>query len=217
MLEKFEFEAHEIRTLVEGGDPWFVATDVARALGYVNPRDAIRKHVDEDDKGVAFCDTLGGRQRTATVNESGLYALIFGSKKEEARRFKRWVTSEVLPTIRKTGGYVRPDATADQLASLAEEIAKLRSEAVPPLMMWRSAEENAGGYLLSDVAKSMGVPVRLLRAAMIEDQFLIPDDAGSQRRYKPTRRMRELGYLALSSGVVHVTRAGAEFLRSEYA
>lgn len=84
---------------------WFVGKDVATALGYSNARDALVKHVEAEDKGVAKCDTLGGKQDLVIVNESGLYSLIFGSRMENARRFKHWVTSEVLPAIRKTGHF----------------------------------------------------------------------------------------------------------------
>ena len=80
--------------------------DVAKALGYSNVRDALSKHVDSEDKGVAKCDTLGGAQKFTLINESGLYSLILSSKLEQATEFKRWVTSEVLPQIRMTGGYI---------------------------------------------------------------------------------------------------------------
>ena len=97
----------EIRTMTdEKGEPWFVGKDVAKMLGYKNVPDAIGKHVDIEDKGVAKCDTLGGNQKTTIVNESGLYSLILSSKLPQAKAFKRWVTSEVLPQIRKTGGYI---------------------------------------------------------------------------------------------------------------
>lgn len=98
-------EFGDMRTVTIDDEPWFVGKDVAEALGYSNARDALSKHVDKEDKGVAKCDTPGGKQDLSIINESGLYALIFGSKLESAKRFKRWVTSEVLPTIRKTGGY----------------------------------------------------------------------------------------------------------------
>ena len=98
-------EFGDIRTTVIDGDPWFVGKDVASALGYTNNRKALADHVDADDKGVTKCDTLGGTQELAIINESGLYALAFGSKLESAKRFKRWVTSEVLPAIRKNGTY----------------------------------------------------------------------------------------------------------------
>lgn len=98
-------EFGQVRTTTINGEPWFVGKDVADILGYSNPRDAISKHVDDEDKGVANCDTLGGRQTLSIINESGLYALIIGSKLPTAKKFKRWVTSEVLPSIRKTGSY----------------------------------------------------------------------------------------------------------------
>ena len=107
-LAVFSFDNHEIRTVTdEHGEAWFVANDVCAALELTNPRKALADHVDPDD--VTQSDTtynLGRKQLTNHVNESGLYALIFGSRKESAKRFKRWVTSEVLPAIRKDGYYV---------------------------------------------------------------------------------------------------------------
>lgn len=106
-LEIFKNEEFgEIRTVTIDEEPWFVGKDVANALGYSNTRDAITKHVDDEDKGVAKCDTPSGKQNMSIINESGLYALIFGSKLESANRFKHWVTSEVLPSIRKHGAYM---------------------------------------------------------------------------------------------------------------
>lgn len=102
-------EFGEIRTVEIGNEPWFVGKDVADILGYSNPRDAISKHVDDEDKGVANCDTLGGRQTLSIINESGLYSLVLSSKLPTAKKFKRWVTSEVLPSIRKHGAYMTPE------------------------------------------------------------------------------------------------------------
>lgn len=99
-------EFGSIRTLQKDGEPWFVGKDVAAALGYSNPRKAIADHVDEEDKGVTNCYTLGGNQNMTIINESGLYSLILSSKLPTAKKFKHWVTSEVLPSIRKTGGYI---------------------------------------------------------------------------------------------------------------
>ena len=105
-LEIFKNEEFgEIRTITINNEPWFVNKDVAFVLGYSNPRDAISKHVDVEDKGVAKCDTLGGSQDLTVINESGLYSLILSSKLPTAKKFKHWVTSEVLPTIRKHGAY----------------------------------------------------------------------------------------------------------------
>lgn len=105
-LKIFENEEFgSIRTVTRDGEVWFVGKDVAEALGFTNSRDAIATHVFDDDKGVEIIDTLGGKQKMTAINESGLYALVFGSRLESAKRFKRWVTSEVLPAIRKTGSY----------------------------------------------------------------------------------------------------------------
>lgn len=98
----------EVRTTVINGEPWFVGKDVAEVLGYSQTAKAIREHVDEDDKGVSVLDTPGGKQSTIIINESGLYSLILSSKLPQAKEFKRWVTSEVLPQIRKSAvGYPR--------------------------------------------------------------------------------------------------------------
>lgn len=100
-------EFGEIRTVVINAEPWFVGKDIAEVLGYSNSRKAILDHVDDEDKidGVTIRDSIGRDQAAVVINESGLYALIFGSKMASAKRFKHWVTSEVLPQIRKNGSY----------------------------------------------------------------------------------------------------------------
>lgn len=103
------FEKHEVRVCVDdAGQPWFNANDVCTVLEFGNPRQAVESHVDAEDVQKLDSLTLGGRQRQNHVNESGLYALILGSTKVAAKRFKRWVTSEVLPSIRRTGTYTMP-------------------------------------------------------------------------------------------------------------
>ena len=102
------FKSHEfgeIRTTIQNGEPWFVAADVCKALDIENNRKATNR-LDDDEKGVTSSDTLGGKQKLTIVNEAGLYTLVLGSRKPEAKAFKRWITHEVLPTIRRTGGYV---------------------------------------------------------------------------------------------------------------
>lgn len=123
IFENAEFGS--IRTLELNCEPWFVGKDVAEILGYSNPRKALSDHVDAEDKGVTKCDTLGGKQELTTINESGLYSLILSSKLPNAKQFKRWVTSEVLPAIRKTGTYTAPKAQGTN-----ETTAKLRAEAM---------------------------------------------------------------------------------------
>lgn len=103
----FSFDSLDVRVVDRGGNPWFVATDVCSVLSVSNTSDVLRR-LDDDEKGVVSIDTLGGRQDMAAVNESGLYSMVLGSRKPEAKRFKKWVTSEVLPAIRKTGSYSAP-------------------------------------------------------------------------------------------------------------
>ena len=111
VFQNEEFGA--VRTMTINGEPYFVGKDVADILGYTDTAKAIRVHVDEEDKGVDEMDTPGGKQKTVFINESGLYSLILSSKLPTAKRFKRWVTSEVLPTIRKHGVYVVDEILQD--------------------------------------------------------------------------------------------------------
>ena len=108
----FQFDTHALRVQIdEAGQPWFNANDVCSALEFTNPHKAVADHVDADDLTKReVIDILGRQQRANFINESGLYALILGSTKDAAKRFQRWVTSEVLPAIRKTGSYAVPGA-----------------------------------------------------------------------------------------------------------
>ena len=139
-----------VRTVEIDGVIWFVAVDVATILGYSNPRDAIKKHVDDEDKGVAKCDTLGGLQDLTIINESGLYSLILSSKMPKAKDFKRWVTSEVLPALRKCGFYSlvgnpdpaepldeeRPtkETTAHEYLKIAQIVASCKADRLPMVL-----------------------------------------------------------------------------------
>ena len=128
-------EFGQVRTLTIEEEPWFVGKDVAVALGYESPRAAVSKKVDPEDKGVSEMETPSGKQQMTIINESGLYALIFGSKLESAKRFKHWVTHEVLPAIRKTGSYsIIPKAralTTDDYMKAAQLAATCRNERLP--------------------------------------------------------------------------------------
>lgn len=123
-------EFGEIRTIEVNNEPYFVGNDVAKALGYSNPQKAVRDHVDEDDRtNRSVTDALGRKQDTAIINESGLYSLILSSKLEGAKKFKRWVTSEVLPSIRKNGRYdvAVPKSFAEALRLAAEQQEKIEA------------------------------------------------------------------------------------------
>lgn len=125
-------EFGEIRTVVINGEPWFVGRDVAVALGYAKPQNAVRDNVEEDDaRKRGITDTIGREQKTVIINESGLYSLIFGSKLESAKKFKKWVTSEVLPSIRKTGTYGQarlPMTIPEQIQIIAQGYGELHEE-----------------------------------------------------------------------------------------
>ena len=121
-LQAFAFDSHAVRVVMKDDAPWFVAKDVCACLEIRNNRDALSR-VDQEDKGVALIDTLGGQQEMAVINESGLYTLLLRcdgavSPGKPAHTFRRWLTSEVLPSIRKTGGYAAPGSQADRMDRL---------------------------------------------------------------------------------------------------
>ena len=117
----------DIRAIEKDGEPWFVGKDVAVALGYTNTRKAIADHVDDEDKGVTKCDTLGGEQNITIINESGLYSLVLSSKLPSAKQFKHWVTAEVLPSIRRHGAYAMAPTIEKIIASPEFGIALLKN------------------------------------------------------------------------------------------
>lgn len=121
-------EFGSVRTVTIDNEPWFVGKDVAEALRYANPLKAIRDHIDDEDKGVNDSFTPGGIQKIIIINESGLYSLVLSSKLESAKRFKRWITSEVIPSIRKHGAYMTQDVLKECLCNpraVAELLTKL--------------------------------------------------------------------------------------------
>lgn len=158
-----------IRTIIINGEPYFVGKDVATALGYLKPQNAIAKHVDEDDSlKWGIIDSMRRNQDTTVINESGLYSLIFGSKLDSAKDFKRWVTSEVLPSIRKHGIYAtedtietmlnNPDTMIRVLTELKEEreqrilLQKENASLLPDAEMARDIIKYSGLYTLKEVA-----------------------------------------------------------------
>lgn len=120
-LQLFNFESLPVRTLIIDKEPYFVGKDVAEILGYTRTDNAIRNHVDEEDKLTHQFSASGQNRNMLIINESGLYSLIFASKLESAKKFKRWVTSEVLPSLRKTGSYQsKPLTTSEQIQLIAQ-------------------------------------------------------------------------------------------------
>lgn len=157
---QFQFDNQNIRVITDdNGEPWFNANEICDVLGYGNPRQAVDSHVDADDvQKMDAIDSMGRKQLANHVNESGMYALIFGSTKDEAKRFKRWVTHEVLPTIRKTGGYSHPKPPQPRQATLT------RNQIAAGILLLRSAAEDLklapsavlGGY--QRLETQLGVP-----------------------------------------------------------
>ena len=153
-------EFGSVRTTMVDDEPWFVGKDVATALGYERPDNAIRIHVDDEDKLMHQISASGQNRNMTIINESGLYSLIFGSKLESAKKFKRWVTSEVLPAIRKTGIYAVPqsrqrDLTKDDYLKAAHIVAGCRNERLPYVLNFL---ENAG-FCVPDVQEEPCVVV----------------------------------------------------------
>ena len=211
-------EFGEVRTLMVNNEPWFVGKDVAAALGYTNTRKAIADHVDEEDKGVTKCDTLGGEQELTIINESGLYSLVLSSKLPTAKQFKRWVTHEVIPSIRKHGMYATdgllakvtqdPDFLIGLLNNMKDERkrrleaeSKLH-EAHPKIVFADAVSVSNNAILIFDLAKILkqnGVEIggRRLFDKLREEGFLIK--SGSSKNM-PTQRAMDMGLFVIKEG-----------------
>lgn len=181
-ITPFQFENHQLRVITDDqGMHWFNATDVCDALEMGNPSQAIKSHVDAEDLQKLETLTAGGRQRQNHVNESGLYALILGSTKDEAKKFKRWVTSDVLPSIRKTGTYSAPAQSAKSpSATDAMKMIPIATRAARALGLDKNAAAISANQA---VAKLTGTNVmQLLGATHIESQqqvlFFTPTELG---------------------------------------
>lgn len=167
IFENSEFG--KIQVIERNGEPWFIGKEIATVLGYKNASDALIKHVDDEDKGVAKRDTLGGKQNIVIINESGLYSLVLSSKLEKAKAFKRWVTSEVIPAVRKHGGYLTnekieevlndPDTIIKLATTLKEERAKRNEaerrleEAKPKVIFADAVSASDNTVLIGELAK----------------------------------------------------------------
>lgn len=194
-LQLFSFEGNEVRTLKVDDEPRFVAKDVAKILGYSRTADAVRTHVDPEDIGVGEIQTPGGKQKLKIINESGLYSLILSSKIPRAKKFKHWVTSEVLPAIRKHGAYMT-DAKAFDVVHNKSGLADLLQQAADQLKRKDiQIEEMKPKALFADsVATSkstvlVGELAKILRGNGI--------DIGATRLF---RWLRENGYLINRKG-----------------
>ena len=218
MNEIFNFRGQDLRTVIINNEPYFVGKDVAEILGYTNSRQALKNHVDEDDKGVSKCDTPGGKQDLVIINESGLYSLILSSKLPQAKEFKRWVTSEVLPTIRKHGMFAtdelldNPDFAIATLQKLKEEReAKKLLEATieeqkPKVIFANAVSASHTSILVGEFAKLMrqnGVNMGQNRMFvwLRENGYLI-NRKGSDKNM-PTQKSMELGLFEIKETTIN--------------
>lgn len=214
-------EFGSIRRVEVDGEFWLVGKDVAQVLGYKNPQEAIRTHVDDDDKGVSEILTPGGKQNVPIINESGLYSLVLSSKLPSAKKFRRWVTSEVLPSIRKHGAYMtsetleaailNPDYLLKVATALKEETdkrkaleSKVQADA-PKVLFADSVAASTSTILISELAKILrqnGVNTgekRLFRW-MRENGYLVKRNGTDYNM--PTQLSMELGILKVKETVV---------------
>lgn len=200
-------EFGEIRTVAIDNEPWLVGKDVATALGYSNPQEAIRNHVEDEDKGVSEILTPGGKQKAPIINESGLYSLVLSSKLPTAKKFKRWVTSEVLPSIRKHGAYMTPETLQAAILNpdyLLKVVTALKDETDK-----RKALEAANAQLAVDkqimqpkadyfdelverntltnfreTAKELGVPPKKFTDFLLAHKYIYRDKKGKIQPYE---------------------------------
>ena len=156
-------EFGSVRSVMIYDEPWLVGKDVAEALGYSNTRDAIAKHVDAEDRDVAKCDTPGGSQNFTVINESGLYGLVLSSKLPSAKKFRRWVTAEVLPSIRRHGAYATGE-TIDRIINNPDFGIRLLSEL--------KAEREKARKLSIEVVENQRVIAQLRPKADYVDKIL---------------------------------------------
>ena len=185
-------EFGKIRTLNRDGEPWFVGKDVATALGYKDSVNALKSHVAEEDKGGWRIATQYGEREAVIINESGLYSLILSSKLDSAKRFKRWVTAEVLPSIRKSGGYIAGQEEMSDTELLAKALLVAQRQ-----IEQRNAQiaEMQPKALFADAVAASHTSILIGELAKILKQNGV--DIGQNRLFET---LRQLGYLIRRNG-----------------
>lgn len=219
-LEIFKNEEFgEIRMIMINNEPWFVGKDIAEVLGYVKERNAIAAHVEAEDKKVApIQGVLGGKQAMTIINESGLYSLILSSKLPTAKKFKHWVTSEVLPTIRKHGAYMTDEKAFDVLhnagglADLLQQAAQqlkqkdIQIERMKPKALFAEAVESSKNSILigelSKIIKANGYDIgqRRLFSWMRENGYLMKS---GEAYNQPTQKSMDLGLMEIKKSTIN--------------
>lgn len=212
-VQLFNFENHEVRSLLVDDEPWFVGKDVAEILSYSNTRKALTDHVDDEDKmdGVTIRDSIGRNQKPVLINESGLYSLVLSSKLPSAKKFKRWVTSEVLPALRKTGQYQVKELSGQELMAKALIEAqnvlaakdKVIEEMKPKVVFADAVATSHTSILVGELAKILkqnGIDMgqKRLFAWLREKGYLIKRQGTDYNM--PTQKAMELGLFEIKEG-----------------
>lgn len=196
-LAQFTYGDSSLRVVEIGSQPWFVAKDVCGILGLANMRSSLAA-LDEDEKGVHTMDTLGGNQEMTVISEPGLYSLILRSRKPEAKAFKRWVTHEVLPSIRARGGYLTPDAVEKVLSDpdfIIRLAMELKEERAKRDQLEKQAQANAPKVVFADAVASVKTDILIGDLAKILRGNGV--DTGQRRLFE---WLRENGYLIRQRG-----------------
>lgn len=222
-LVPFDYSGRQVRTVQVDGEPWFVAADVCAVLGISKYRDAVAQ-LDPSERASATVDTLGGPQSMTIVNESGVYSLTFVSRKPEARQFMRWVTSEVLPAIRKTGSY---SATAQQPVALPSrrELALMVVEAEDRIASLEPKAEAFDSYMDADnalgmgaVANQLGIGRNTMMRKLRELGVLQKDNRPYQRyadHFKVVATSYEAQNITRATHTTYVRPSGVELIRQK--
>ena len=210
-LQLFNFENHEVRSLLINSEPWFIGKDVAETLGYTDTNQAIRKHVDDEDKLSRRFDGSGQGREMVIINESGLYSLVLSSKLPSAKKFKRWVTSEVLPALRKTGQYQVKELSGQEL--MAKALIEAQSvlaakdkqiEAMKPKVVFADAVATSHTSILvgelAKILKQNGIDMgqKRLFAWLREKGYLIKRQGTDYNM--PTQKAMDLGLFEIKEG-----------------
>ena len=210
-VQLFNFENHEVRSLLLNNEPWFVGKDVADVLGYADTNQAIRKHVDNEDRLTRRFDGTGQSRDMTIINESGLYSLVLSSKLPSAKKFKRWVTSEVLPALRKTGQYQVKELSGQELMAKALIEAqnvlaakdKQIQEMKPKVVFADAVATSHTSILVGELAKILkqnGIDMgqKRLFAWLREKGYLIKRQGTDYNM--PTQKAMELGLFEIKEG-----------------
>lgn len=217
-LQVFDYENNHIRTITRDGEPWFVGKDVAEALGYKEPTKAAREKVDDEDRGISKIDTPFGIQEMLVINESGLYSLILSSKLPSAKKFKHWVTREVLPSIRKTGAYRNSQLlSAESAGGVARLITVIRStmksNGQPPETISRAVlmlcEQFGFGKGRTD---DMGNKNLMRKQTNSDFDDAIKSLHEAKRRYEKAAKLSEAAFYMAMASLVLLTLANLDKL-----